>query len=407
MDIKPAYIALEITATKAKLAAGHCQHGKPILLYLGEKDISKFMDGTKIVDAAGLAGCLTGFALIDDPDKRLKMTVDQVGLCIPPIGFTVYQSERETGTVSRKVERVDITNVNELVMKDPVPNGNTILDIVPQYFIVDGAKRFDRPPIGEEARFIQMISKVHTMPSYQLYVYRNAVQSSNLRIAKTSVSSYCASLMIGSDESMPQNYFYVDMGSRITTITFVAGKAPYGSLILEKGSEHLTEKIAQTFKISNEDAETIKVRYGYSKTHHNFDPAIGMGRNKEDKVVPFGRAHLDRVIKAFFEDYDKEIANAIQTLVTTKSSAKGDPGVIAKYPVILGGGGSKLNHLDDLLIETKRNRSLIHFIPDVPGGRDPSCINVLGMLIAGDTYKGTLEDDRPGVVSLTRQTTQP
>ena len=99
MDIKPAYIALEITATKAKLAAGHCQHGKPILLYLGEKDISKFMDGTKIVDAAGLAGCLTGFALIDDPDKRLKMTVDQVE--------AIAQGHVFTGEDALKIKLVD------------------------------------------------------------------------------------------------------------------------------------------------------------------------------------------------------------------------------------------------------------------------------------------------------------
>lgn len=395
--------ALEIASSGAKFAVGYCLNNRPIILYYGKK---KFPDGIlkdgKIIDPERLAPILASFFHLEDEELSLKISADNVSLVLPPLGLQIYQNDKTTNVVASdsRIDRIDISNVMAIVRKESIPNNNVVVDIVPDDFVLQNGKVFSNPPIGERSDTLTVQAKVHTLPEKIVYAFRHAIENAGVRVRRNSVATYCVSQLFASDKALPENYVYVDLGARLTTVSLIGNTQPYASVFYPVGSDDLTEDIAAAFGISEEEANLLKEKYGYDTREHKYALPLMSIDDGEGGKKALTQNDLNQVIASFFKERLSSLLSAAFNSLFARQP-NGDS-LRERLPLIVSGGGSLLNGLSQLLKPLFNNRDYIHFVPNILGARDPGANNLLGLIVAEGVYRGTLEDNYHGVSTLSR-----
>jgi cell division protein FtsA len=391
---------LEITDDAAKFAIGYAIGGQPILVYKTERPVRGLVKNGVVTDVKGVSDVIKDFLHIEDEAARLKINALNLSIIIPPLGLQIYQNTKITNVVSSQalVDQIDVTNLNSLLMKDPIPNGNVIVDIIPDAFDLDNGKSYKNPPLGEKSNSIAIHAKIHTLPGSLVRDCRAAVEGAGFRIKDVSVAPYCASQLIASDRSMPENYLLLDMGARLTTLSMIGATAPYSSLFFYKGGDDLTEAIASAMGLSFQAASDLKKGYGHEDRVTKYEAPIAISATETGKTKYYQKS-LNAVVENYFEDFNAHLTNAIAKLVARQPASQ----IIQTMPIVAIGGASQLKGLSKLLAPSLGARQFIAYVPSTLGARDPRFANILGLIVAESRYRGTLEENYHGVSALSRE----
>jgi cell division protein FtsA len=401
MEVSKNTAVLEITNDSAKFSIGYAIGGQPIIIYRTERSLKGFLKDGFIADPKGVVEAIKDFLHIEDEAAKLKINALNLSIIIPPLGLQIYQNTKITNVVSPQslVETIDITNLNSLLMKDPIPGGNVIVDIIPDYFRLDNDKNYRNPPLGEKSNQIAITAKIHTLPNQLVHDFRSVVEMAGFRIKDVSIAPYCASQLLASDKEMPENYLLLDMGAHLTTITMVGATAPYSSLFFPKGGDDLTEAIAAAMGLSYEDAKNLKEGFGHDNRVTKYSAPIAISTDSLGKKTKFYQKNLNAAIENYFETFNPLLSNAIAKILSRQPQSP----VLQAMPIIAVGGASELKGLGTLLAPALGTRKFIPYVPLSLGARDPRYANILGLIVAESRYRGTLEENYHGVSTLSRQ----
>lgn len=392
--------ALEICSEKVKFAVGYSIHKKPHLLYYSEKPLpagSVFQGEIKNEEA--VSKVLRSLTSFDDETLRLKVDTDEISLILPALGFEVYDANKSTNVVSPEciVNELDINNVMSLVRKEAIPSGNTVVDIIPNFFMTSSMECYENPPLQKPSSSIAIQAQIHTLPDRIISSYQRTTQSADFRVRRSIVSPFCTSELIKSDESFPKDYLLLDMGEDLSTLSLVGNNRPYGSVLFPLGGRKLSESLANGLNLSFPDAEALKKKYGYNLRQRVFRTTLSI-KEKDFPKESVSQERINSSMVAYFENFDRLLVNAIESL-----SRKCKTEILKSLPIVYTGGASSLYGLEGLLKKGLPNSTLLHFVPKVIGGRDPSMSNILGAIATSGEYHGTLEDHYHGVSALTRE----
>ena len=388
------YAVIEITNTVARLVVGNVLDNNPVIVYSTERPIEGLVTRGEIADFNGLVDVLANMRKISDEALRLRLTISEASVVVPPLGLEIFQTDKTTNVVSPTsiIEAIDIQNVLSLVQKERVTSGSEIVDIIPDFFVLEQTGTFVEPPIGQKSNTLSLRAKVHSMPSRVIDDYKRVVESAGIHVRRLMVSSYATMEYLKSAKLSPNNYLIMDMGAGSTTLSLVGGNSLFNSNVILLGGNDLSLQIADEFDIDPLKATELMELYGISDRELSFDPIISSGIS--DKSV----TDLNRVIEEFFSEfYFKQLDVGLATLLTGYSKR------VAQLPIIVTGGFSKLKGVQKLLQEKfKENESVTFISPHVVGARNPKYCASLGALVVSTHYKGTLSDQRARVSPVER-----
>ncbi len=391
--------ALEITSSYIKFAVGYVTNGAPHLLYYRKKPINGIVVNGRIVNHDKLVEELKEFHNINDASLNLSMEPDAVSLVLPSLGFKVGEIEKASALVGsdNTVAAVDVNNTMRLIKQEKVSQGNVIVDVVPVYYVA-ARKAYREPPLGIVSESITIKAKVYTLPSDLLTSFRQAVEDAEFRLLRSGVASYCASQLISATQGYPESYILFDIGSNLTTVTFIGKDEPYSSRFIKVGGNSLTEKISSELNVPYEIANELKEKYGYDSSTHKFETPLYSGAGVNGIKVKIYQKELNSVIEAFFKEYHNYLQVALKELNALSGETYG------AYPILLSGGGSRLKGIGNLLASNLGPRKLYAFLPNVIGAREAEATNLLGMIVAeGKSKKSNLIENCRGVSSLRRE----
>ena len=397
---------LEVSNVAIKLLLGYPLNGTPIVLYTKKIPLPKgtVSHGTlKDIDAA--VACLKELREFKDDSEKIDLKLDNILLVIPSIGLKVYSNDKNFLVAGQdgKITRLDIANLLSLLKKDPVPAGNTIVDIIPIIFQLDDGSRFDRPPLDRISGSITVKAMIHCLPETVSGQYQTMANAAGYRVKKTGVSVYCAAKYFATIPDAPKNYLLLDIGARSTDLALIGDKAPYSATSFARGGDDLTEAIAEAFGISVEDAESLKVDHGYDTRVLSYRPPLIKGIDKESGAPKnYYQKDLNEVIEEYFETFLSELSASINLVLEKHNNPQ-----FNALPFMLTGGASELKGLQDFLRKAFPTREPILIRPTAIGARDPGFTNLLGMLAATGSYSGSLSDFGTGVMNVTREAPKP
>lgn len=391
--------AIEITSSYIKFAVGYVTKDVPHLLYYCKKPIDGIVSNGRIVNRDKLIEVLQEFHSINDPSLDLRMEPNSVSLVLPSLGFKTFESTKASNVVASDdtIAPVDVENVMSLIYKDNDSQGNMIVDVVPDFYVAD-RQAYKEPPLGRKGESLTVKAKVYTLPQDLVQSFSQAVQDAGFRLLRSGVAAYCASQLIKATQGYPETYVLLDMGSDLTTVSFVGKGVPYSSRFIKTGGNAITERISKEFGIPWEVANSLKERFGYDLSTHGFEMPLFNGESSFGTRNKIYQKDLNRVLESYFDEYHNYLYVALKEL----QAAEGQ--IYGTYPIVLIGGTSRLKGIGNLLASKLGARKLYAYSPNVIGARETEATNLLGMIVAeGKNKKSNLIENCRGVSSLRRE----
>ena len=391
--------AIELGSKKLKLVVGYEIDGKIYVLYTLVKPYGHAIEGGRFVDANRVSQTISSVREFTDPSAKLKLNISDVLLCIPSYGLGVYQTRQVTTVVTEdsKISNLDIKNIYALIRNSAYPlNDKALVDVVPESFTLDHGRIFARPPLGESSSTLTVSAKVQTLPKDLVEDYQTVLSNGGMISRRNVVSSLAATELISSYEDMPKSFILVDIGSNITTVSFVGNNALYGSTYFNWGGDNITEKIIENFNINEADAEKYKIMYGIDNREMNFKAPICTTDDGTGQEVHHFNNELNDIIKEELDVFVKYLNDAINDIVAQHDKS------YRNFPMLLIGGGSQLNGLVSFITPKVMSETVEVVAPKTLGARNPTFFNCLGMILTHSKYLNLNDEAHPKVGQVTR-----
>ena len=215
--------AIEFGSKKLKLAVGYELNGQVYVLYTLTKPYGKAIDAGHLIDSASISNSVLEVKEFSDTNAKLKLTISDAILSIPPYGLEVFETSETTTVISDacKIGSYDIRNLYALIKNRGLPQTCDLIDVVPRKYLLDDNREFDTVPYGEASNYISVYAKLHAAPSALVNDYRNALKASGMQVKRLVMAPFGAAELISTYPDLPNDYLLVDIGSDITTVSLI------------------------------------------------------------------------------------------------------------------------------------------------------------------------------------------
>ena len=391
--------AIELGSKKLKLVVGYEIDGQVYVLYTLTKPYGFCIEGGNFIDATKVAETIKSIREFTDPSAKLKLNITDVLLCLPPYGLGIYQTRQVTTVVTEdsKISNLDIKNIYALIRNSAYPlNDKALVDVVPESFTLDHGRIFARPPMGESSSTLTVSAKVQTLPSVLVDNYQTVLANGGMVSRRNVISSLAATELISSYPNMPSSFILVDIGSNITTVSFIGNGALYGSTFFEWGGDNITERIIEKFNINEADAEKYKILYGIDYREMNFKAPICTTEDGNGQDVHHYNDELNSIIKGELDIFVQQLNDAINDIVAQHDKS------YRSFPMMLVGGGAELNGLVQYITPKVMSETVEVIRPKTLGARNATFTNCLGAILTYSKYPNLNDESHPRVGVLSR-----
>ena len=391
--------AIEFASKCLKIVVGYELEGKIYVLYAFTKPYGHAIEAGNIQDPSSIVRSVSDVKRFSDPYARLTISFNDALLALPPYGLQVYQTSDVTTIVSDdgKITNLDIRNIYAIVKRNAAGHQfDELIDIIPERYILDQGRVFVNPPLGETSNTLTIDSKIHMLPKRIADTYQHALNDGGVATKRASVAPFAACELLGTYEGVPEDYLLVDIGSHMTTVSFVGSKSLYCSFFFEWGGDRITDRIIERFNINESEAEKIKRTYGLDRREMSFKAPVCTTDDGNGREIKHYTDELNVIIKQELDSFTKELNAAID-----KIFEKYDPSM-KNIPMILVGGGSLLNGLKEYLEPKVPSDYVKVVLPQSLGARNPTYLNCLGMILINSRYPGIYDEAHPRIAPVTR-----
>lgn len=390
--------AVEFGSKKLKLVVGYELHGQVYVLYALTKPYGHIVEAGTFNDVGRIASSIKEIRDFQDPSAKLKLSISEALLALPPYGLEIYHLDQITTVISdeTKITNLDIRNIYALFRNSANSLQNELVDIIPEAFVLDGGRSFVKPPVGESSSTLRMSANVQTLPKRIFYDYQNALTSGDMQVKRPLVAPSAAAQLLDTYEDLPKDYLLVDVGAAITTVSLIGNAELYASRFFEWGGDRITQKIIEKFNINEAEAEKIKMTYGIDKRQMNFKAPVCRTDDGEGNEIKHYADELNEIIKTELDAFISSLNSAIDLLLKDY-----DPSY-KRMPMILIGGGSRLSGMVEYLTPKVNSDTVIPVAPRNLGARNATFTNCLGMILANAKFPNVYDENHPRVGQVTR-----
>ena len=241
-----------------------------------------------------------------------------------------------------EVSQFDMSNAVATAKTIPISDNQEILHAFPREFMIDGESGI-RNPEGMAGRRLEAKVYMITGGKYQILNIKNCIERCGLMIKDIVLEPIASGMAVLTADERELGVCLIDIGGGTTDIAVYTDGEIIDTKIIPVAGDHVSTDIAKVLRTPPNYAEEIKLKYGCTKSRiKNSNEMIEIHALSDDSpVINCKRQTLAEVIEA---RYDEIFGLTLQHL---RKNFKQD--VIAG--IVLTGGGSKLEGIDDLAKE--------------------------------------------------------
>lgn len=386
---------LEISSSAVKLVVGFVNDGTPYVLYANKVVLENALEDFFVAENENIINAIK--TLISDAELILATEITEVILALPAAELGVFSAKRTTNTLASKIEQTDIKNILTLMRKSKVQPDQTIVSILPQLYITESGKESTTLPYNEVSNTLTVNAYIHVLPIWIYTTYIDIVQKAGIKVTKVYVDKHALTELIDHPSYGTASYFLVDIGAKMTSISYVSNHNLFFNRYIALGGQHLTDHLAVKFGLERFEAENLKVKYGLDNKNINVNISLGEGVSSDGQLVDVNLDNLYLATKEFLEDHLKKINDEIEIMIETQKISNA-----YQHPLIFIGGGARLYKLEDLIRDLKNFPAKFIFKQTAFGARDLTYAVNLGLIKAYSKYIKDIGDERSSFGALTR-----
>lgn len=241
-----------------------------------------------------------------------------------------------------EIKQTDISRVIDAAKAVAIPMDREVIHILPQEFVIDDQDGI-KEPLGMSG--VRLEAKVHIVTA-AVTSAQNIIKCANrtgLNVAAVVLQQLASAEAVLTEDEKDLGVCLIDIGGGTTDIAIFSDGAIVHTSVLPLGGNHLTTDIALGIRTPQEEAETIKQKYGCALVEHVEPnelievPSVG-GR----KPRSLSRQILCEIIEARAEEIFQLVREEIRNTAYEDLLASG---------VVLTGGSAQLPGIADIAEE--------------------------------------------------------
>lgn len=324
-------IGLDIGTSKIRCVVGEPgDNGKMNIIGIGE------------ADSRGLRrGIVTGAESVSESVRKAVGEAERVsGLDIQSAVVNLsgehFRGENKNGVVAvagagREITEEDVERAIESASAMQLPAGWEIVNRLPQEFIIDGQDGITEP-IGMTGARLESLVHIVIGPSAGRQNLNKAVKRAGLEVERMMLEPLAAAESTLTDDDKEYGCALVNIGAEITSLMIFGRGAVQHTAVFPFGGLHFTKDIAVGLRVSIQEANKIKHRYG----------CVGSFLMDEDErqemieIMPVGRTETRGLTKEILCDIMQP--RAIELLQHIAHEVVATQAQISSGVILTGGG---------------------------------------------------------------------
>lgn len=320
--------ALDIGTSKTRVALAELMpDGEVSLIGLGQSNSSGLQRGVVVnIDdtVASIQMALEESALMSGRALTFR------GIEVSITGLHVM-SINSTGRVNINPDGVTINDIHralEIARAVSLPTGNEILHVRTQEYVVDEHLVDAREPIGIMGKSLKVNTHLVSVATTAVQNIEKCVRRCGLEPDGFVLQSLAASQCVLTEDEKRLGVALINLGAGVTEIAIFYEGAVRATKVIEIAGEHFTKDLAVLLRISLQEAEDLKIRFGAAKNVFARDTDSLELRQLTQRHRE-GAPELVDILEARAREWCEEVVRHIRT---------NDRGQFITRAVLTGGG---------------------------------------------------------------------
>ncbi|MEP7353369.1 MAG: cell division protein FtsA [Acidobacteriota bacterium] len=239
----------------------------------------------------------------------------------------------------REIAQDDMSYVMRMASDVMLERDRRVLHALPQDFTLDGRAGF-RKPVNNVCSRLEANAHIITMSQQEHDSVVSAVHLSHLAVEETVFEPMAAAYACVTQEERSRGVAVIDLGMESTGMVVYDGERLVLASNVAMTADHFTRGIAYDFKISYEDAESLKQQYGCAMLGLTSESTLIEIPSAEGRPSREARrSELIEVLHILAEDLFERVRGEIQRAGMDRSLLEG---------VMLTGAGAELPGMWDM-----------------------------------------------------------
>lgn len=338
----PVIVGLDIGTTKIAAIAGRKnEYGKLEILGFGKSDSSGVNHGMVL----NIEECIRSIQVALDEclasNPHLSIKEVYVGIAGHHIKSLQTRGDRVLANIEEEIRKEDIDALIKDQYKTYIPQGDQIIDIIPQDFTVDsnsGLGIYD--VIGMTGIKIGANFHIVTGDKTAIRNIHRCVTRSNLSTKDLVLQPLASAAAVMCPEDFEAGVAIVDIGGGTTDLAVFHDGMLKHTAVIPIAGVNITNDIRQGLGVLRQQAEQMKVQFGMAMTNEAMTNAfITIPGLKGQQAKEISAKNLAAIIEARMEEILEYVVYHLKQLNLIDKLHGG---------IILTGGGSQLKHLTQL-----------------------------------------------------------
>lgn len=200
---------------------------------------------------------------IENAEEEANLKINSAYLTIPGKYATIVQNS-VTKELKDKYSGISVRDVGQAIMQVrdiEVPDGKTIIDIVPNEFVLSDGK-VTQDPVGELSSGFTLNAQIVLADKDYTRQLAGVFRKAGLEIDGMVPVTLAERNLILDVNELHDNVMLLDIGAGNTDIGVFEGESFVYTNTIPLGGDNITKDIAVVLEISEEEAEKLKKQYG-------------------------------------------------------------------------------------------------------------------------------------------------
>ncbi len=324
-------IGLDIGTSKVRCVVGEpADNGKMNVIGIGE------------ADSRGLRrGIVTAAEAVSESVRKAVGEAERVsGLeilsAVVNLSGEHFRGENKNGVVAvagagREIMEEDVERAIESASAMQLPAGWEIVNRLPQEFIIDGQDGITEP-VGMTGARLESLVHIVIGPSAGRQNLNKAVKRAGLQVERMMLEPLAAAESTLTDDDKEYGCALVNIGAEITSLMIFGRGAVQHTAVFPFGGLHFTKDIAVGLRVSIQEANKIKHRYGCVGSFLMDDEE----KVEVIEIMPVGRTETRGLTKEILCDIMQP--RAVELLQHIAHEVVGTQAQISSGVILTGGG---------------------------------------------------------------------
>lgn len=242
-----------------------------------------------------------------------KISGAYIGSASVSINGTHIVGGSASGAVSVSASVVtmdDLARVEDTVRSLNLPANRTILDALPQGYVMDGAVHI-KNPIGMGGTRLEMSAYITTALTPHLNVLMQTLQQANLQPRNVEIAGLAAAKAVLGEAQRERGVVLIDIGAATTSVVVFEDDDLIHASVLPIGGGNITNDLAAVLMIDWDVAEELKKKLAFAvrDLREHPDPIKIRLEGEDEIVVDSGKVDMvvEARVEAIFELVNDEL----------------------------------------------------------------------------------------------------